>query len=65
MRRFPTAAILELLKTGGVSGSSTGTDAVGVTGRCDTKTAVLISHRYSSVSMADRILLLHDGRVEA
>ncbi|MBV9493404.1 MAG: ABC transporter ATP-binding protein [Acidobacteria bacterium] len=29
------------------------------------KTAVLISHRFSSVRMADRILVLHDGRIEA
>lgn len=29
------------------------------------KTAVLISHRFSSVRMADRILVLVDGRVEA
>ena len=29
------------------------------------KTAVLISHRFSSVRMADRILVLSDGRVEA
>jgi len=29
------------------------------------KTAVLISHRFSSVRMADRILVLADGRVEA
>jgi len=29
------------------------------------KTAVLISHRFSSVRMADRILVLHEGRVEA
>jgi ATP-binding cassette subfamily B protein len=29
------------------------------------KTAVLISHRFSSVRMADRILVLQDGRVEA
>ncbi len=29
------------------------------------KTAILISHRFSSVRMADRILVLADGRVEA
>jgi ATP-binding cassette subfamily B protein len=29
------------------------------------KTAVLISHRFSSVRMADRILVLSGGRVEA
>jgi ATP-binding cassette subfamily B protein len=29
------------------------------------RTAVLISHRFSSVRMADRILVLADGRVEA
>ena len=29
------------------------------------KTAVLISHRFSSVRMADRILVLPDGKVEA
>ena len=29
------------------------------------KTAVLISHRVSSVRMADRILVLHEGRLEA
>lgn len=29
------------------------------------RTAVLISHRFSSVRMADRILVLGDGRVEA
>ena len=29
------------------------------------KTAVLISHRFSSVRMADRILVLNEGRVEA
>jgi ATP-binding cassette, subfamily B, bacterial len=29
------------------------------------KTAVLISHRFSSVRMADRIIVLGDGRVEA
>ena len=28
------------------------------------KTAVLISHRFSTVRMADRILVLKDGRVE-
>jgi ATP-binding cassette subfamily B protein len=28
------------------------------------KTAVLISHRFSSVRMADRIVVLADGRVE-
>jgi ATP-binding cassette subfamily B protein len=26
---------------------------------------VLISHRFSSVRMADRILVLHEGRIEA
>ena len=31
----------------------------------DGRTAVLISHRFSSVRMADRILVLADGRVEA
>ncbi len=31
----------------------------------DKRTAVLISHRFSSVRMADRILVLADGRVEA
>ena len=31
----------------------------------DGKTAVLISHRFSSVRMADRILVLADGMVEA
>ena len=31
----------------------------------DDKTAVLISHRFSSVRMADRILVLDDGRIEA
>ncbi len=31
----------------------------------DGKTGVLISHRFSSVRMADRILVLDDGRVEA
>ena len=31
----------------------------------DDKTAVLISHRFSSVRMADRILVLADGKVEA
>jgi ABC-type glutathione transport system ATPase component len=29
------------------------------------KTAILISHRFSSVRMADRILVLADGKVEA
>ena len=29
------------------------------------KTAVLISHRFSSVRMADRIIVLADGAVEA
>jgi ATP-binding cassette subfamily B protein len=29
------------------------------------KTAVLISHRFSSVRMADRILVLSEGQVEA
>ena len=29
------------------------------------KTSVLISHRFSSVRMADRILVLDNGRVEA
>jgi ATP-binding cassette subfamily B protein len=29
------------------------------------KTAVLISHRFSSVRMADRILVLDDGQIEA
>src|SRR5688572_7080422 len=29
------------------------------------KTAILISHRFSSVRMADRILVLAEGRVEA
>jgi len=29
------------------------------------KTAVLISHRFSSVRMADRIVVLADGMVEA
>ena len=29
------------------------------------KTSVLISHRFSSVRMADRILVLHEGRLEA
>src|SRR5260370_38080181 len=29
------------------------------------KTAVLISHRFSSVRMADRIFVLADGKVEA
>ncbi len=31
----------------------------------DDKTAVLISHRFSSVRMADRILVLNEGRIEA
>jgi ATP-binding cassette subfamily B protein len=31
----------------------------------DGKTAVLISHRFSTVRMADRILVLNDGRIEA
>jgi ATP-binding cassette subfamily B protein len=31
----------------------------------DGRTAVLISHRFSSVRMADRILVLADGQVEA
>ncbi|MEL1264162.1 ABC transporter ATP-binding protein [Pseudoxanthomonas putridarboris] len=31
----------------------------------DNRTAVLISHRFSSVRMADRILVLHEGRLEA
>ena len=31
----------------------------------DNKTAVLISHRFSSVRMADRILVLNEGRLEA
>lgn len=31
----------------------------------DNRTAVLISHRFSSVRMADRILVLADGRIEA
>ena len=31
----------------------------------DQRTAVLISHRFSSVRMADRILVLADGRLEA
>ena len=31
----------------------------------DGKTAVLISHRFSSVRMADRILVLAEGRLEA
>jgi ATP-binding cassette subfamily B protein len=31
----------------------------------ESKTAVLISHRFSSVRMADRILVLADGKVEA
>ncbi len=29
------------------------------------KTAILISHRFSSVRMADRILVLAEGKVEA
>ena len=29
------------------------------------KTAVLISHRFSTVRMADRILVLADGQIEA
>jgi ATP-binding cassette subfamily B protein len=29
------------------------------------KTAVLISHRFSSVRMADRILVMNEGRFEA
>jgi ABC-type bacteriocin/lantibiotic exporter with double-glycine peptidase domain len=29
------------------------------------KTGILISHRFSSVRMADRILVLTDGKVEA
>ncbi|MDB5683065.1 MAG: transporter ATP-binding protein, partial [Sphingomonas bacterium] len=29
------------------------------------KSAILISHRFSSVRMADRILVLADGKVEA
>jgi ATP-binding cassette subfamily B protein len=29
------------------------------------KTAILISHRFSSVRMVDRILVLADGKVEA
>lgn len=32
---------------------------------CVGKTAVLISHRFSSVRMADRILVLANGRVDA
>lgn len=32
---------------------------------CEGKTAVLISHRFSSVRMADRILVLADGKVDA
>ena len=32
---------------------------------CDDRTAVLISHRFSSVRMADRILVLNEGRLEA
>ena len=31
----------------------------------DDKTAILISHRFSSVRMADRILVLAGGKVEA
>jgi len=31
----------------------------------DDRTAVLISHRFSSVRMADRILVLEQGRIEA
>jgi ATP-binding cassette, subfamily B, bacterial len=31
----------------------------------DNRTAVLISHRFSSVRMADRILVLNEGRLEA
>src|SRR5690606_9682047 len=31
----------------------------------DQRTAVLISHRFSSVRMADRILVMADGRIEA
>ena len=31
----------------------------------DGKTAVLISHRFSTVRMADRILVLNDGQLEA
>ncbi len=31
----------------------------------DNRTAVLISHRFSSVRMADRILVLAGGRIEA
>ncbi|GGK08129.1 ABC transporter ATP-binding protein [Luteimonas terricola] len=31
----------------------------------DDRTAVLISHRFSSVRMADRILVMADGRIEA
>lgn len=31
----------------------------------DQRTAVLISHRFSSVRMADRILVLNEGRIEA
>jgi signal peptidase I len=31
----------------------------------ENKTAILISHRFSSVRMADRILVLADGKVEA
>jgi ATP-binding cassette subfamily B protein len=29
------------------------------------KTAILISHRFSSVRMADRILVLAEGQIEA
>jgi len=29
------------------------------------RTAILISHRFSSVRMADRILVLNEGRLEA
>ena len=31
----------------------------------DNRTAVLISHRFSSVRMADRITVTADGRIEA
>ena len=31
----------------------------------DRSTAVIISHRFSSVRMADRILVLADGKIEA
>ncbi|MBB6598995.1 ABC transporter ATP-binding protein [Luteimonas sp. MC1825] len=31
----------------------------------DNRTAILISHRFSSVRMADRILVMADGRIEA